>query len=766
MRIVITTTLLALAAALTTASPTPSPHEGHHGYPGPAFNSSVVHSNVTRPSGAQGTSPSEHTHSHGHGGTPLLVLNETQVLQGHAPDPLSYIAWDLYGERQGFKSGHGDDAFDIVVYTGKSHGWLMIWHILFMTGAFFIALPASIVLRSSKHPFQPIAHGVFVTLSLLGWATAASYKKAVPDLYQGSSHSPLSILLVLATIGISALEYVPKLIIFSRRFFAHVQRIAERGGSVSKTDLSEAWKIGRGDKGQIAIGEYERVGLVEEHDAEAEEEHDQPKEVLFEAAGWSNEPEQQQLPSPSGSGSSSPRRHHAHPPHPIHHPHQPVRGHSRKLSYQSDYSDASTLHNPSPTGTSPIGGSLEHIREEDGDVDAELQRELEQRREEEGGRPAPRGFFAKVWRFLWTSTTTMHFVWERLVVVLAYSMWVSGSVVYTGICREYYSNGCLAHLIKGSIFFLYGLLTFARYLGAYSDQGWAWNRLPAISSRLGATNDKRKKNPPSAELIESSVIFVYGATNTWMERFGAAPGSPYTAKQIQHISIAVMYFFGGAIGIALELGWLSLGPAKNKEAKRRWHHEERGEEMMDVQPYRSSYNPFAALCIGVTGIAMAAHHQTYLFQVQIHVLWGTLLAAYTVARCLTYFFLWLNPPRSTTPSRPPTEALASFLLTAGGLAFISSTEQIGFWAMRTGRDDMMMFANVIVALTFFCFTWMFGCLALKSWAVANAKRNGISVDDEGEERPHRSSFAYRHREEYELGPYGGKLRMKRHGAHA
>lgn len=99
-----------------------------------------------------------------------------------------------------------------------------------------------------------------------------------------------------------------------------------------------------------------------------------------------------------------------------------------------------------------------------------------------------------------------------------------------------------------------------------------------------------------------------------MERFGAAPGSPYTAKQIQHISIAVMYFFGGAIGIALELGWLTKG-GKNKEVKKRWH-EERGEEM-DVQPYRSSYNPFAALCIGVTGIAMAAHHQTYLFQVRL-----------------------------------------------------------------------------------------------------------------------------------------------------
>lgn len=80
---------------------------------------------------------------------------------------------------------------------------------------------------------------------------------------------------------------------------------------------------------------------------------------------------------------------------------------------------------------------------------------------------------------------------------------------------------------------------------------------------------------------------------------------------------------------------------------------------------------------------------------------------------------------------------------------------------------MMMFANVIVALTFFCFTWMFGCLALKSWAVANvAKRNGIAVEGDDHERPNRSSYSSRHREEYELGPYGGKLRIKRYHGHA
>lgn len=41
-------------------------------------------------------------------------------------------------------------------------------------------------------------------------------------------------------------------------------------------------------------------------------------------------------------------------------------------------------------------------------------------------------------------------------------------------------------------------------------------------------------------MVECSVIFLYGITNTWMERFGSNPQDPYTVKQVQHISIAVM----------------------------------------------------------------------------------------------------------------------------------------------------------------------------------------------------------------------------------
>jgi hypothetical protein len=92
-----------------------------------------------------------------------------------------------------------------------------------------------------------------------------------------------------------------------------------------------------------------------------------------------------------------------------------------------------------------------------------------------------------------------------------------------GGCRQNYINGCLAHLIskfippellsnlisspnvEGGIFWCYGLISFARFLGWCSERGWSWNRAPSSGY-------------PTAEMVESTLIFLYGATNTWMER--------------------------------------------------------------------------------------------------------------------------------------------------------------------------------------------------------------------------------------------------------
>lgn len=295
---------------------------------------------------------------------------------------------------------------------------------------------------------------------------------------------------------------------------------------------------------------------------------------------------------------------------------------------------------------------------------------------------------------------------RRMQVIIAYVAVCTGIPTYVGMCRGGFINTCAAHIIKGSIFFGYGVLTFSRYLGAYADMGWAWNRKPASSKAV------------SAEMVECAVIFTYGITNTWMERFGAKAGDPYSVKQVQHISIAVMFWFAGLSGMLLESRRVRnvLGSAITANHT--------GDEPVKEPPsYTFSFNPMPALVIAVTGLAMAAHHQDYKFQVAIHSLWGVLLAGGSAFRLLTYFFLWLRPPtESMLPSRPPTEVLTSFGWAAGGIVFMLSDEEVAFAAMRSGFDDVMAFLNVTVALTCLVFCWIVVVMAVKGVALVRLKR--------------------------------------------
>jgi len=175
-----------------------------------------------------------------------------------------------------------------------------------------------------------------------------------------------------------------------------------------------------------------------------------------------------------------------------------------------------------------------------------------------------------------------------------------------------------------------------------------------------------------------------------------------------------MFWFAGLVGMGIE-----SKPIRRLLASSVFSSLQKagsGQGPVDEPPsYSGSFNPFPALVIGVTGAAMAAHFQPYLFGVQIHSLWGNLLVAFSVLRCFTYFFLWLGPPQSVLPSRPPTEALGSFFLACGGLVFMFSTEEVTIAAMRRGRDDVMMFLNVAVAMTCFAFCWTLGIVGFKGW---------------------------------------------------
>jgi hypothetical protein len=80
-------------------------------------------------------------------------------------------------------------------------------------------------------------------------------------------------------------------------------------------------------------------------------------------------------------------------------------------------------------------------------------------------------------------------------------------------------------------------LSLGRWAGCFANIGWAWNIKP----------NKTKK--PSAEFVESFLIFFYGSTNVFLEHL-AAWGKEWSAQDLEHISITIMFFGGGLVSLS------------------------------------------------------------------------------------------------------------------------------------------------------------------------------------------------------------------------
>ncbi|KAI0736138.1 hypothetical protein C8Q72DRAFT_908069 [Fomitopsis betulina] len=581
---------------------------------------------------------------HHHHGAPIVELNETEVEMTHQKTPPSYYwsdVMDSQGERR---------------YPG-----LMVVHILSMSSAFFGALPVGIALRSVKSAWHPVAVILFYTFATIGVGASMLYRKLTPDMYEGERHSSQGWGWLFFAAALSAVDTLA----IGLRACHYIAAIRHREEKFSVKSTWNTVVLGRDEPSVRLSSEYTNL-VTEDDELEAAElktreieSEDSESETIHERRNQPMEPIHTVFDADDNDHETVQWANH-------------VPRHARYPSYPQSAVSERTLFGP----RSPR--------------DSHDALHVAAPWYSKGNRP---WLIKKIGRATFATS-------ERVLVFGGLMQVITGIVVYSGGCRQNWLNGCLAHLIKGGIFWCYGLVTFARYLGSFSELGWAWNRAP-------------KGNYPSAEFVECLVIFTYGITNTWMERFGAQPGDPFTTKQVQHISIAVMFWFAGLVGMGIESKrirrWLAAGSTAALKAKH-------GSEAVAEPPsYQGSFNPFPALCIGITGAAMSAHAQTYVFQVQIHMLWGYLLTGFAVLRCLTYFFVWLAPPRSILPSRPPTEALASFLLACGGLMFQFSTEEVTIAAMRQGRDDVMMFLNLGVAITCLAFCWVLGIVGFKGW---------------------------------------------------
>jgi hypothetical protein len=113
----------------------------------------------------------------------------------------------------------------------------------------------------------------------------------------------------------------------------------------------------------------------------------------------------------------------------------------------------------------------------------------------------------------------------------------------------------LAHFIKGGVFFWFGILTLGRWAGCFADIGWVSGRSASTTStltemRLQAWNIKpaaaRNLRRPSAEFVESFLIFFYGSTNVFLEHLGGW-GGDWSATDFEHLSITIMFIGGGLV---------------------------------------------------------------------------------------------------------------------------------------------------------------------------------------------------------------------------
>lgn len=65
----------------------------------------------------------------------------------------------------------------------------------------------------------------------------------------------------------------------------------------------------------------------------------------------------------------------------------------------------------------------------------------------------------------------------------------------------------------------------------------AWNMRPKSEERKGT---------PSAEFVESALIFFYGASNVFLEHL-ARWGAEWSAQDLEHVSIAILFLGGGLV---------------------------------------------------------------------------------------------------------------------------------------------------------------------------------------------------------------------------
>lgn len=287
------------------------------------------------------------------------------------------------------------------------------------------------------------------------------------------------------------------------------------------------------------------------------------------------------------------------------------------------------------------------------------------------------------------------------LLVMVYVQILLGIATYCNLFTNHEIFNGLAHWVKASVFLLYGIWVSMRYFGFGSSLGHAWN-LPSKTGR----------GIVSPEMIESGLIFTYGATDLFLERLGHAD-EPISHTDIQHISIALIFACAGLIGLLLESAAVKrlLLRASQTTREHRYPHAA-GKDQENEERARGAFNVMPSLVVFFTGLLMSQHTQDSVFTTQLHATWGYYFCLAAVFRFITYCLTY-SATATRLPARPPSELLVSFSLIAGALVFMMSSRDTA-QSLEYYGIDLMFVISLSVAGSLLIMVWTLFLMILRS----------------------------------------------------
>lgn len=337
---------------------------------------------------------------------------------------------------------------------------------------------------------------------------------------------------------------------------------------------------------------------------------------------------------------------------------------------------------------------------------------------------------AKVLEKSWVRTTVDFFgswsivgfnllSWSHFFYFLVYIP--TGVAVLLCFGRGGYVFNLLAHFIKGGVFFSLGLLYLARYCGAFESKGWAWNHrfVTEAETRTNRWARMQSYGLCTMEMVESSLILFYGCTNIFLEHL-ANPGGEWSAKDLQHASIAFIFIGCGLCGVITESKLASWRYEKAMQS----NEESSTSRVVKASPGFSP-NPFPILTIFWTGILMSKHEQASHLSTEIHTQWGNMFMFGCAFRFISYILMLILPAgkRPTKAPRLITELIVSFSLLCGGLIFMESCDPI-ILAFEYRGFTSMFTLNISLGVITLLMAWQLSLFAFKDWL---AQRNVYKI---------------------------------------